>query len=168
MRILPSINLTSVARLSLAWALVFAVVHAYWAAGGAAGMNGEPADTSAEEGYIAFITVLGLLGAAVAHGLSGASLAARRRRALVGLARAGGAALLAGVVVGSGRWLVDGSLNGDGLAGIVTTAYFFAGGVLFSMLGWADSRRRSRPGRPRTQSPPYQRDDSAAGGEAPA
>ena len=131
-------------------------------------MNGEPADTSAEEGYIAFITVLGLLGAAVAHGLSGASLAARRRRALVGLARAGGAALLAGVVVGSGRWLVDGSLNGDGLAGIVTTAYFFAGGVLFSMLGWADSRRRSRPGRPRTQSPPYQRDDSAAGGEAPA
>ena len=139
MRILPSINLTSVARLSLAWALVFAVVHAYWAAGGAAGMNGEPADTPAEQGYIAFITVLGLLGAAVAHGLSG-----------------------------SGRWLVDGSLNGDGLAGIVTTAYFFAGGVLFSMLGWADSRRRSRPGRPRTPSPPYQRNDSAAGGEVPA
>lgn len=148
MRILRSLTFASVARLSLAWALGFAVVHAYWAAGGAAGMNGEAADTPGEQGYIALITVLGLLGAVVAQGLSRASLPARRRRTLVTLARVGGAALLVGVLVGSGRWVMDGSLNGDGVAGIVTTAYFCAGGVLFSMLGWADDRGRARPSLP--------------------
>jgi hypothetical protein len=31
-------------RLTIAWAVLFAIVHFYWAAGGSAGMNGEPAD----------------------------------------------------------------------------------------------------------------------------
>ena len=53
------------------------------------------------------------------------------------LARGGGVALLIGVVVGVSRWLVDGGLDGDGAAGVVTTVYFLLGGVLFSVLGWA-------------------------------
>jgi len=113
-------------RLASLWALVFAAVHAYWAAGGATGMNGDPADTPATQGYIAFITLLGLGGAAVAHGL-----AQSRRRALVLLARAGGLALLAGVAVGSARWIADGSLGDDGTGGVVLTAYFLLGGLLF-------------------------------------
>ena len=135
MRILESINPTPLARATVAWAVLFAVVHAYWAAGGAAGMNGEPADTAGVQGYIAFITVLGLLGAMVAHGLLPASRSRLKPRTLVLLARAGGAALLAGVVIGSARWLIDGSLGGDGAAGVVTTAYFLVGGVLYSALG---------------------------------
>jgi hypothetical protein len=40
------------------------------------------------------------------------------------------------VVFGTGSWLLDGSLNGDGAAGVVGTLYFLLGGVLFSTLGW--------------------------------
>jgi hypothetical protein len=69
MRLLKSLTLTRVGHVTAAWGVLFAVVHAYWAAGGAAGMNGEPADTLAVQSYIAFIAVLGLVGAAVAHGL---------------------------------------------------------------------------------------------------
>jgi hypothetical protein len=54
--------------------------------------------------------------------------------------RAGGAALLLGVAVGAGRWPADGSLNGDGVAGVATTLHFLAGGVLCSALG-----RRAEP-----------------------
>jgi hypothetical protein len=39
------------------------------------------------------------------------------------------------VAVGAGRWVADGSLTGDGVAGVATTLYFLAGGVLFSVLG---------------------------------
>jgi hypothetical protein len=137
MRIPGSITYSSIARATVLWALVFAVVHAYWAAGGAAGMNGEPADTPAAQGYIAFIALLGLLGAAVAHGRIPESRSLLGRRRLDVLARIGGAALLAGVVFGTGRWLADGSLDGDGAAGVITTAYFLLGGVLFSFIGWA-------------------------------
>jgi hypothetical protein len=129
---------TLTARLTVSWALVFAGVHAYWAAGGTAGMNGDPADTPAAQAYIAFIALLGLLGAAVARGL----VPGARR-----LARVGGVALLAGVVVGVGRWLVDGSLDGDGAAGVATTVYFLLGGVLFAVVGWA-----RMPGMPRVRS----------------
>lgn len=52
------------------------------------------------------------------------------------MARAGGAALLLGVVVGTSRWIAQGSLEGDGAAGVVTTLYFLLGGVLFTALGW--------------------------------
>jgi hypothetical protein len=121
------------ARVTVAWALIFAVVHVYWAAGGSAGMNGEPADTLGAQLYIGFIAALGLAGGAVAHGLAHGS---RRRRALAMLARAGGLALLLGVAVGTGRWLAGGSLDGDGAAGVTTTLYFLLGGVLFSALGW--------------------------------
>src|SRR5688500_13473029 len=58
----------AVARVTVAWAVLFALVHFYWAAGGAVGMNGNPADTPAAQAYIAFIAVLGIAGAAVAHG----------------------------------------------------------------------------------------------------
>jgi hypothetical protein len=75
--------------------------------------------------------------AMVARGLdpSRRSLAAERTHAV--LARAGGAALLLGVVVGTSRWVADGSLAGDGAAGIITTLYFLLGGVLYSVLGWS-------------------------------
>lgn len=130
-------NLTRVARLTTAWGVIFAVVHVYWAAGGAAGTNGDPADTAGAQGYIAFIAALGLAGARVAAGLARGP----RRRTLVLLARAGGAALLLGVVAGTGRWLADWSLDGDGAAGIAITLYFLLGGLLFSALGW----RRTAP-----------------------
>jgi hypothetical protein len=130
-------TLTRLGQITVAWSALFVVVHAYWAAGGEAGMNGDPADTIAAQSYIAFITVLGLLGGAVAHGF-----VRKRRRTLVLLARAGGVALLLGVVVGTGRWLQDGGLNGDGAAGLAITLYFLLGGVLFSALGW----RRESPG----------------------
>ncbi|WP_272476668.1 hypothetical protein [Baekduia alba] len=32
-------------QVTTAWGVLFAVVHAYWAAGGATGMNGDPAVT---------------------------------------------------------------------------------------------------------------------------
>jgi hypothetical protein len=141
MSVRRSISISLVARVAVAWALVFAVVHFYWAAGGAAGMNGEPADTPAAQGYIAFIALLGLLGAAVAQGLVPGARGLLGRRRLIVLARAGGAALLAGVVIGVARWLADGSLDGDGAFGVITTVYFLAGGVLFSVVGWAREAR---------------------------
>ena len=128
-----------VARVTVAWAVLFAVVHAYWAAGGTAGMNGDPADTAGVQAYIAFITVLGLLGGAVAHGLA-TSRSPLPRRTLVILARLGGAALLAGVVAGTMRWIADGGIGDDGAAGVVTTAYFLLGGVLYSALGRRGAR----------------------------
>jgi hypothetical protein len=49
------------------WGIVFAGFHFYWAAGGGAAYEGTP--SLGESLYIAFIAVLGLAGAAVAHGL---------------------------------------------------------------------------------------------------
>ena len=126
---MPSTPIARLGHLTAAWGPLFAVVHAYWAAGGAAGMNGEPADTPAAQLYIAFIAVLGLAGAGVALGL-----ARRPRPAFTRLAWIGGAALLLGVAVGTGRWLAQWSLEGDGAAGVVTTLYFLVGGVLFLRL----------------------------------
>ena len=137
MRFLRTTDLTRVAQLTAVWGVIFAVVHAYWAAGGEAGMNGDPADTFGAQSYIAVVALLGLVGAVVARSLAHAS----RRRSLL-LARAGGAALLFGVVFGGGRWLVDWSLDGDGAAGVVTTLYFLLGGILFSILGWRRDTRR--------------------------
>jgi hypothetical protein len=125
-------KLARAAQLATVWGVIFAVVHAYWAAGGAASTNGDPADTPGAQGYIAFIAALGLAGAAVAGGLARGS----RSRTLIMLARVGGAALLLGVVFGAGRWLADWSLDGDGAAGVVITLYFLLGGLLFSALGW--------------------------------
>jgi hypothetical protein len=143
MRFLRTTSVARLAQLTALWGVVFAVVHAYWAAGGDAGTNGDPADTLGAQTYIAFIAVLGLAGAAVARGLARSS----RRRTLILLARAGGAALLLGVVVGTGRWLADWSLDGDGATGIAITLYFLLGGLLFSTLGW----RADTPRLPRTR-----------------
>jgi hypothetical protein len=143
MRFLRTTDLGRLAQLTAVWGVIFAVVHAYWAAGGETGMNGDPADTLGAQGYIAFIAVLGLAGAAVARGLAHGS----RRPALILLARAGGAALLLGVVTGTGRWLADWSLDGDGAAGIVITLYFLLGGLLFSTLGWRLDSPRVHPER---------------------
>jgi hypothetical protein len=118
------------AHLTAAWALLFAIVHVYWAAGGEAGMNGEAAETAAEQAYVGFVAALGLAGAAVALALGRAP-----RRAALLLARAGGAALLIGVAIGTGRWLAEGGLGGDGAEGVAITAYFLAGGLLFLALG---------------------------------
>ena len=120
---------TRLAHLTAAWGILFALVHAYWAAGGPVGMHGDPADTLGVQLYIGLITLIGLASAGVALGL-----ARRPRRALVRLARIGGAALLLGVAVGAGRWWVHWSLDGDGVAGVVTTLYFLLGGILFLAL----------------------------------
>jgi hypothetical protein len=125
-----------IGHLTVAWGLLFAIVHAYWAAGGEVGMNGDAADTLAAQLYIGFIAALGLTAAGVAIGLSAAGNPPAVQRALELLARAGGAALLIGVATGAGRWLADGSLGGDGAEGVAITLYFLLGGILFSLLGW--------------------------------
>ena len=82
-------------RITVAWSLLFAIVHFYWAAGGPLGMNGEPADEIGVQLYIGVIAVIGLAAAVVAH------------RGHVRLARIGGAALLVGVAAGTDA-LADG------------------------------------------------------------
>jgi hypothetical protein len=117
-------------RLTIAWAVLFAIVHGYWAAGGEAGMNGEPADSLGAQLYIGVIALIGLAGAGVAYGL----WREPGRRALVRITRLGGAALLLGVAVGTTRWIADGGVGSDGAAGVITTLYFLAGGALFVRL----------------------------------
>jgi hypothetical protein len=89
----------------------------------------------AESVYIAFVAVLGLAGVAVAHGLYQPWGARIGRLRLRRTALLGGLVLLVGVVIGVGRWIAAGSLEGDGAAGIVITAYFLLGGALFTALG---------------------------------
>ena len=144
MQFLRPMNLARAAQLTMVWGVIFAVVHAYWAAGGATGTNGDPADTAGAQSYIAFIAALGLAGAAVAAGLGRGS----RRRTLIMLARVGGAALLLGGVFGAGRWLADWSLDGDGATGVAITLYFLLGGLLFSALGWRGPASRLSQARP--------------------
>jgi hypothetical protein len=129
-----------VAIATAVWGVVFAVAHAYWAAGGRAWVEDDGRTTIGESLYIAFIALLGLAGAAVALGLCrpwGARIGRRRLRAL---ARLGSVVLLIGVAIGVGRWLAACSLGDDGLAGIVITAYFLLGGVLYALLGWNSQR----------------------------
>lgn len=38
------------------------------------------------------------------------------------------------------RWMVDGSLGDDCVGGVVITAYFLLGCLLFAALGWGDAR----------------------------
>ncbi len=90
-------------RLTIAWAVLFAIVHFYWAAGGSAGMNGEPAEELGAQLYIGVIALVGLASGVIAYGLSRDP----GRRLLVRLARLGGAALLLGVAVGTARWIAD-------------------------------------------------------------
>jgi hypothetical protein len=133
-----SISDTSIRRVgavTVAWGVLFAAFHFYWAAGGGTGID-EGALTLGESLYIAFVAVLGLTGAAVAHGLYQPWGARVGRRRLEFVARLGGVALLLGVAVGVGRWITAGSLEGDGVSGIVITAYFLLGGALFVLLGW--------------------------------
>ena len=47
---------------------------------------------------------------------------------------------------GAGRWLADGSLNGDGAAGVATTLDFLLGGVLFSALARGPQHARRPAG----------------------
>ena len=117
-------------RLTIAWAVLFAIVHFYWAAGGSAGTNGEPTEELGAQLYIGVIALVGLASGAIAYGLARDP----GRRLLVRLARLGGAALLLGVAVGTTRWIAEGGLDGDGAAGVVTTLYFLVGGALFLTL----------------------------------
>jgi hypothetical protein len=135
MPLIRSLSLPLLARLTVAWGLLFAAVHIYWAAGGTALGNGGATDAAAQA-YIGFIAAVGLVGAAVGHGFVRDWGARVGRQRLTLLARAGGAALLLGVLIGVGRWLSDGGVGDDGVSGVVITAYFLLGGVLFSTLGW--------------------------------
>jgi hypothetical protein len=129
------ISVRRVGAATALWGVVFAVVHFYWAAGGRKAID-EGTLTLAESLYIGFIAVLGLVGTTVALGLYqgwGARIGRGRLRLL---ARLGGVALLLGVTFGVGRWIAAGSLGDDGVEGVVITAYFLVGGLLFSALGW--------------------------------
>lgn len=136
MSLIRSIPLPLVARVTVAWGVLFAVVHFYWAAGGTVAMDNGGATDAAAQAYIGFIATVGLLSAAVAHGFAHDWDARLGRRRLTLLARVGGAVLLLGVLGGVGRWLGDGGIGDDGVSGVVITAYFLLGGMLFSMLGW--------------------------------
>jgi hypothetical protein len=117
------------------WGVVFAGFHFYWAAGGT--LAHDPGGQSLGDSlYVGFIALLGLAGAAVAHGLSQSWGVRIGRYRLRLLARVGGTLLILGVAVGVGRWITDGSLGDDGADGVVITAYFLLGGLLFSALGW--------------------------------
>jgi hypothetical protein len=128
------------------WGVVFAAFHFYWAAGGTALGVGEDRTSVAASLYIAAVAGLGLLAAAIAQGLHrpwGAAIGPRRLRLL---ARLGALALLLGVVIGVGRWIVAGSLGDDGVGGLVITAYFLLGGALLAVLGWQRQGRRTGHG----------------------
>jgi hypothetical protein len=144
MSLFTAFDLRRLGHITVAWGVIFAVVHAYWAAGGAAGTDGDPADTAPVQIYIAFIAALGLVGAGVADALVHERTGRPGRRALSLLARAAGVALLAGVAVGVGRWLIQGGLADDGATGIAITLYFLVGGLLFSALGWRRAPARAR------------------------
>jgi hypothetical protein len=131
----PAITTRRVGTVTAVWGIVFAGFHFYWAAGGT--LAHDPSSQRlADSLYIGFIALLGLAGAAVAHGLYqpwGVRIGRRRLRVL---ARVGGTLLFLGVAVGVGRWITNGSLGDDGADGVVITAYFLLGGLLFSALGW--------------------------------
>lgn len=135
MPLIRSISLPLVAQLTVAWGVLFAIVHFYWAAGGTA-LNYVGATDATTQAYIGLIAAIGLVSAAVAHGFVHSWGARLGRQRLTLLARAGGAALLLGVLIGVGRWLGNGGIGDDGVDGVVITAYFLLGGVLFSTLGW--------------------------------
>lgn len=140
--------ISRIADATAIWGLVFAAFHFYWAAGGGALGVGEDSPSLAASLYIGLVAVIGLAGSAVALGLNRPWGAAVGRRGLQLLARFGGAALLLGVAVGVGRWISAGSLGDDGAGGIVVTAYFFLGGVLFTLLGWHGERLLRADARP--------------------
>lgn len=96
--------------------------------------DGEPATSVDASLYIAFIALLGLAGAGVAHGLSRPGSARVGQRRLRLLARAGATLLLLGVGIGVGRWIAAGGIGDDGAAGVVITGYFLLGGALFAAL----------------------------------
>jgi hypothetical protein len=103
MPLIRTISLPLLAWVTVAWGVLFALVHFYWAAGGTAIDNA--GHTDAAQVFIGFIAVVGLLGAAVGHGFAHDRGARLGRRRLTLLARAGGAALAIGVLFGVERWL---------------------------------------------------------------
>jgi hypothetical protein len=118
------------------WGVLFAAFHFYWAAGGAALGVGDDQLSFGASLYIGLVAVAGLVGAAAAHGLYQPWGTAVGRRRLRVLARIGAVALLLGVAIGIGRWITAASLGDDGAGGMVITAYFLLGGLLFALLGW--------------------------------
>ncbi len=136
-------SLRKVALVTSVWSVVFAIVHVYWAAGGD-GAGGDGDLSGGASAYIAFIALVGAVAAAIAYGLYRALEDGVERPRLRLLARIGGALLLLGVTVGVARWVADGGLGDDGAAGVVITAYFLAGGVLFTLLGRNPRGARAR------------------------
>jgi hypothetical protein len=137
----------SIRRLGAAtalWGVVFAAFHFYWAAGGTTA-NDPDGQSLADSLYIAFIALVGLASAAVAHGLYqpwGDRIGRYRLRML---ARVGGTLLFLGVAVGVGGWIAAGSIGDDGADGVVITAYFLLGALLFSALGWYGTSGARKP-----------------------
>ena len=145
---MSDISIRRVGAATALWGLVFAAFHFYWAAGGTAGHDPE-GQSLADSLYIAFIAVIGLVSVVVAHGLYRPWGNRMGRRRLRMLARVGGTLLLLGVAVGVGGWIAAGSIGDDGADGVVITAYFLLGALLFSALGWhrtseADARKLQR------------------------
>jgi hypothetical protein len=132
----PQPSIRRIGEATAVWGVLFAAFHFYWAAGGAALGVGDDQLSLGASLYIAVVAILGLVGAAVAHGLYRPWGIAVGRHRLRLLARIGAVALLLGVATGVGRWIAAASLGDDGAGGIVITAYFLIGGLLFAVLGW--------------------------------
>jgi hypothetical protein len=132
---MSAISTRRLCAVTAVWGIVFAAVHLYWAMDGAIGHD--PSHESLFDSlYIGFIALIGLASAGVALGLHqpwGARVGRDRLRLL---ARVGGTLLALGVAVGVGQWIAEASIGDDGASGVVITAYFLLGGVLFSALGW--------------------------------
>jgi hypothetical protein len=137
---MSDLSIRRVGAVTALWGLVFAAFHFYWAAGGTIGHDPEGQSLGASL-YIALIAFIGLVSTVVALGLYqpwGDRIGRSRLRML---ARVGGTLLSLGVAAGVGRWIAEGSIGDDGANGVVITAYFLLGALLFSALGWSEVAR---------------------------
>ena len=138
-----------------AWALVFAVVHLYWALGGTVGLpNGMSVDMNPALFVIDVLAVpLCVVGALLALSLVRPWGRLFPRRLLL----AGAWAVCALLIVHSAPTLVEGVLVVTGLRDaepsvlerwslFVYEPWFFVGGILYGAAAWGHGRRSSRPG----------------------
>ena len=138
-----------------AWALVFAVVHLYWALGGTVGLpNGMSVDMNPALFVIDVLAVpLSVVGALLALSLVRPWGRLLPRRLLL----AGAWAVCALLIVHSAPTLVESGLVVTGLRDAEPSAlerwslfvyepWFFVGGVLYGAAAWGHGRRSSRPG----------------------
>ena len=133
-----------------AWAVLFAVAHAYWALGGRVGVPGDTDPIAERPLFLVYDVVAGvlcLMGAALLIALRGARRrSAAPRRGVITALRLGGAmlALRAAVgLVGDAVLIVGGELR----ASMLFDVWFLLGAALFALALSPRPRRPSAPTR---------------------